>query len=362
VLARLQGPRQAARVRALVESAKPGDLYPLALAVLAAEKAGVMKEPGLQERIQGLVKESNEGFAKLAGLKGEAQTSEAFYRFPLRRVGLTAITAHAASFGTLDVTRARKRILEMLSEPGLSTFDRSTALLHSLWLVERDAKAFKGMAPPEVKGATAPVKFSPRGMGLVATLPAGTRTVDVGGFDGVATLRAAATTPLKAVQPRVNGMSVERAYYVLREGGKVKLEAGASVNQGEEVYVELTLDARGENRARSAYYVVEDAVPAGFVPLQEDKVFRGPPHSLALAPEALKRRQLDPSHATFFFEEPAWWSDSPRTVGYVMRAQFAGTFAAPPATIEDMYSTRIRGRTAPDVLKVVPSKTSVSDL
>ncbi|NNC07797.1 alpha-2-macroglobulin [Corallococcus exiguus] len=362
VLARLQGPRQAARVRALVEAAKPGDLYPLALAVLAAEKAGVMKEPGLQGRIQGLVKESGEGFAKLAGLRSDAEMSEAFYRFPLRRVGLTAITAHAASFGSLDVTRARKRILEMLSEPGLSTFDRSTALLHSLWLVERDAKAFKGMAPPEVKGASAPVKFSARGMGLVATLPAGTRTVDVGGFDGVATLRAAAMTPLKDVQPRVNGMSVVRAYYVLREGGKVKLDAGVQVTQGEEVYVELTLDARGENRARSAYYVVEDAVPAGFVPLQEDKSFRGPPHSLPLAPEALKRRQLDPSHATFFFEEPAWWSDSPRTVGYVMRAQFAGTFAAPPATIEDMYSARIRGRTASDVLKVVPSKTSVSDL
>ncbi|NEH47148.1 hypothetical protein GR215_35770, partial [Rhizobium leguminosarum] len=149
--------------------------------------------------------------------------------------------------------------------------------------VERDAKAFKGMAPPEVKGASAPVKFTTRGMGLVATLPAGTRTVDVGGFDGVATLRAAAMTPLKDVQPRVNGMSVERAYYVLREGGKVKLDAGVQVTQGEEVYVELTLDARGENRARSAYYVVEDAVPAGFVPLQEDKSFRGPPHSLPLA-------------------------------------------------------------------------------
>ncbi|MCY1046541.1 MG2 domain-containing protein [Corallococcus sp. bb12-1] len=362
VLARLQGPRQAARVRALVEGAKSGDLYPLALAVLAAEKAGVMKEPALQARIQALVKESGEGFVKLASLKGEAQTSEAFYRFPLRRVGLTAITAHAASFGSLDVTRARKRILEMLSEPGLSTFDRSTALLHSLWLVERDAKAFKGMTPPEVKGASSPVTFTSRGMGLVATLPAGTRTVDVGGFDGVATLRAAATTPLKQVRARVEGMSVNRAYYVLREGGKVKLEPGATVTQGEEVYVELTLDARGDNRARSAYYVVEDAVPAGFVALQEDKAFRGPPHSLPLVPEALKRRQLDPAQATFFFEEPTWWSDSPRTVGYVMRAQFAGTFAAPPATIEDMYSARIRGRTASDVLKVVPSKTSVSDL
>ncbi|MCE9669079.1 MG2 domain-containing protein [Myxococcus stipitatus] len=364
VLARLDGAKQAARVRALVEASDNADLYSLALTVLAAEKAGIIKEPALQARVNGLVKRSSEGFATLAAYKPgqEMELSEAFFRFPLRRVGMTAIAAHAASFGTLDVTRARKRILEMLSEPDLSTFDRSTALLHSLWLLERDAKAFKGMAPPEVKGAQAGVKFVPRGMGLVATLAPGTRSVDVGGFDGVATLRATALTPLPAVQARAEGMSLQRAYYVLREGGKVKLEAGDTVTQGEEVYVELTMDARGNNAVRSAYYVVEDAVPAGFVPLQEDKAFRGPPHSLPLVPEALKRRVLDPERATFFFEEPAWWSDSPRTVGYVLRAQFPGTFSAPPARIEDMYAARIHGRTAADSLKVVPSKKGTGDL
>jgi uncharacterized protein YfaS (alpha-2-macroglobulin family) len=193
-------------------------------------------------------------------------------------------------------------------------------------------------------------------MGLVATLEPGTRSVDVGGFDGVATLRASAATPLADVKPVAEGMSLERAYYVLREGGKVRLEPGTGVSQGENVYVELTVDAHGDNRNRSAYYVVEDAVPAGFVPLVEDKEFRGPPHALPLAPEALKRRSLNPERATFFFEEPTWWSDSPRTVGYVMRAQFAGTFSAPPAFIEDMYVKSIRGRTGADVLKVAPSQ------
>jgi len=151
-------------------------------------------------------------------------------------------------------------------------------------------------------------------------------------------------------------MSIERRYWVLRPEGKVPLAPGEQVSQGEEVFVELIIDARGDNKARSAYYVVEDAVPAGFVPLIEDKEFRGPPHSLALAPEALKRRVLTPERATFFFEEPAWWSDSPRSVGYVMRAQFAGSFTAPPASIEDMYVTRIRGRTKSDVLAVKPSQ------
>ncbi|MFL5352386.1 MG2 domain-containing protein [Archangium sp.] len=353
VLARLDGERQAGRVRALVQAAQPGDLYPLAMAVLAAEKAGVMKEPELKGRIDELVAASNQGFVTLANLPAP---SEAMWRYPLRRVGLTAILAHAASFGKLDVDKARRRLLEALSEPELSTFDRSTALLHSLWLIERDAKAFRKLAPPTVKGAKGQVRFTPRGMGLVATLEPGTRSVDVGGFEGVATLRASAATPLADVKPVAEGMSLQRAYYVLREGGRVRLEPGTGVSQGENVYVELTVDAHGDNRNRSAYYVVEDAVPAGFVPLVEDKEFRGPPHALPLAPEALKRRSLNPERATFFFEEPAWWSDSPRTVGYVMRAQFAGTFSAPPAFIEDMYVRSIRGRTGTDVLKVAPSQ------
>ncbi len=359
VLARLDGERQAARVRALVERATPGDLYPLAMAVLAAEKAGVMKEPALKGRIDELVAQSNEGFVSLASMPAP---SEAMWRYPLRRVGLTAILGHAASFGKLDVAKARRRLLESLTEPGLSTFDRSTALLHSMWLIERDAKEFRKLAAPAVKGVKGNVRFVPRGMGLVATLEPGTRTVDVADFEGVASLRATASTPLADVKPVDEGMSLQRTYYVLREGGKVPLAAGDSVSQGEEVYVELTLDAHGENRVRSAYYVLEDAVPAGFVPLVEDKVFRGPPHSLPLAPEALKRRSLSPERATFFFEEPTWWSDSPRTVGYVMRAQFAGTFSAPPAFIEDMYVTSIRGRTGADVLKVAPSKRSTGDV
>jgi hypothetical protein len=359
VLARLDGERQAARVRALVDAAKPGDLYPLALAVLAAEKAGVMKEPALKGRIDELVAQSNEGFVTLANLPAP---SEALWRYPLRRVGLTAILGHAASFGKLDVNKARRRLMEALSEPDLSTFDRSTALLHSMWLIERDAKEFRKLAPPGVKGTKGQVRFSPRGMGLVATLEPGTREVEVDDFEGVATLRAMAATPLADVKPVDEGMSLQRTYYVLREGGKVPLTQGESVNQGEHVYVELTLDAHGQNRVRSAYYVVEDAVPAGFVPLVEDKEFRGPPHALPLAPEALKRRSLSPERATFFFEEPAWWSDSPRTVGYVMRAQFAGTFSAPPAHIEDMYVTSIRGRTGTDVLKVAPSKRSTGDV
>lgn len=356
VLARLEGARHAARVRALVARAEPGDLYTIAIAVLAAEHAKVDGEPELRERIAALVQQSNEGFVKLADWRPDEGQ---FWRYPLRRVGLSAIVAHAASKGSFDVARARRRLVEALTSEGrLSTFDRGTALLHSLWLIERDAKELKSLPPPNVQLASgAKVSFAPRGGGLVATLPPGTGKLKVEGFEGVATLRAQVQTPLDKVQPVAEGMSIERRYYVLREGGRQELEAGQKVAQGEEVYVELTVNAHlaDARSARSAYYFIEDSVPAGFAPLIEDKEWRGEPHLLPLAHEALRLRALDPEKATFFFEEPAWWSDSPRVIGYVMRAQFPGRFQAPPARVEDMYAPSVRGRTGPAVLEIEAS-------
>ena len=157
---------------------------------------------------------------------------------------------------------------------------------------------------------------------------------------------------------RADGMSISRSYYRLLQAGRKRIEPGESVAQGEEVFVELSLDAHdGEpwRSLRSAYYVVEDAVPAGFTPLVEDKAWRGQPWALPIAHEALKRRSLSPERALFFFEEPAPWSRSPRTVGYVIRAQFPGTFAAPPATVEDMYASKVRGRSVAATLTVRPS-------
>lgn len=349
VLSRFQKEKAAPRVRALLSSAKPGDLYPLALAVLAADRAGVMREDGLRDRVAQLVTQSRDGFVQLASYT-PPQNNDFYWRYPLRKVGMTAVLGHAASFGDLDVAKARRRLLEALTEPGLSTFDRSTALLHSLWLVERDAKALRALPPPAVDG-TSKLAFVPRGAGVVATVPVSTRSLKVGSFDGVATLRARVLTPLAEVKPIDEGMSVSRAYYVLREGGKQPLKSGDSVAQGEEIFVELTLDARGSRAGRSAYYVVEDPVPAGFVPVIEDKAEQGQ-FNLPTRPEALKRRSLSPEKADFFFEEPAWWSNSPRVVGYVLRAQFEGRFSAPPATIEDMYAASIRGRSEAATLTV----------
>jgi uncharacterized protein YfaS (alpha-2-macroglobulin family) len=135
---------------------------------------------------------------------------------------------------------------------------------------------------------------------------------------------------------------------LLRDQGRKKLTDGDTLKVGDEVFVELELNAQGAEKfktLRSAYYVVEDGVPAGFVVLSEDKIYRAAPYGLPLSHEALKQRAFTPEKATFFFEEPAFWSESPRLIGYVMRAQFAGKFSAPPATITDMYAAKLHGRT-----------------
>jgi uncharacterized protein YfaS (alpha-2-macroglobulin family) len=181
----------------------------------------------------------------------------------------------------------------------------------------------------------------------------------VGDFEGQTELRARVRVPLASVKPAAEGMSIERHYYRLLPGGDRKpLAPGDTVTQGEEVFVELVLDAHeGEpwRSIRSAYYLVEDAIPAGFTPLGEDKAYRGAPYRLPLSHEALKRRSLSPERALFYFEEPAWWSRTPHTVGYVLRAAFPGKFSAPPATIEDMYAPKVHGRSAAGVVEIVPS-------
>jgi uncharacterized protein YfaS (alpha-2-macroglobulin family) len=157
-------------------------------------------------------------------------------------------------------------------------------------------------------------------------------------------------------------MSIERTYWRLMPGGARRpIAAGEAVAQGEEVFVELTLDAHDDERwrsLRSAYYLVEDPIPAGFTPLQEDKVYRGAPYELPIAHEALARRSLSPERARLYFAEPTWWSRTPRRVGYVLRAAFPGRYSAPPATIEDMYAPRVHGRSAPAVLEITPSAAS----
>ena len=357
VLARLQGTKQAPAARALLESAPPDDMYSIAMAILAAKYAGVIDEAGIRARVATLADVSAKNIAKVADYRFD----DAFWRYPLSRVGLTAIISHAASYGKLDRAEARTRFVSALGDMDeLSTFDRSTLLLHNLWLLAEDAKELKEMQPPavEVKGSSGKVKLEPRGAGLFATLPKAATQVKIGKFDGVATLEASLLVPFKEVKPKAAGMTLKRSYWLLRTDGREPLKEGDSVVQGQHVFVELEIDADDPDwrvSRRSAYYVLEDGIPAGFEPIIEDKKFRSKPYDLPLAHEALKYRALSPDKARFFFEEPAWWSRSPRVVGYVIRAQYPGTFVIPPAKVSDMYAPKISAQTGSATLSVKTS-------
>ncbi|MFO0581155.1 MAG: MG2 domain-containing protein [Anaeromyxobacter sp.] len=360
VLARLDGARQAPHVRALLDrvaDASQPDMYPIALAALAAEKAGIADEPPVRARLDVLAARAKDTLARGAGLV----PGEAYFGYPLRLAGLTAVVAHAASLREPDLSVTRRRLAEVLSDRHrLSTFERATVILHSLWLVERDARTLRAGPPPAVQAeGTGAVQPKVQGAGFAADLPATTRAVRVDTFEGQAELRAVIRVPAASAQPVAEGMSLERAYHrVLPGGGLQKLAPGETVRQGDELFVELTLDAHEDPRwrtLRSAYYVVQDAIPAGFTPLQEDKAWRGPPYDLPLAHEALKRRTFTAERATFYFSEPAYWSRTPHRLGYVIRADFAGRFTAPPATLEDMYAPAVRARTAGATLEVAPS-------
>ena len=363
VLARLDGPRQAARVRALLDRVadqEAADPFPAAMAALAADQAGIAAEPAVQARLTVLAARSRAAIVRTADWRPDA----AYFGYPLRRAGLTAVLAHAASLREVDPGEARRALFDAMADPrSLSTFERATAILQSLWLIERDARAMKLLPPPAVTvEGGGPAALAARGGGLAASLDQGVRAVTVAAFDGQAELRARVRIPAASAPALAEGMSVERAYYRLQPNGvKRPLAAGEPVAQGEEVYVELTLDAHDGERwrsLRSAYYVVVDAVPAGFTPLGEDKAWRGAPFNLPLAHESLKRRSLSPERAVFFLEEPAFWSRTPRRIGYVLRAAFPGRYTAPAPTIEDMYAPRVHGRGTPALLEVAASAAS----
>ncbi len=343
VLARLQGPKQAARVRAQLSGLLEADLHALALTVLAAEYAQVAAEPEFKDQVAKLAGTAHSRFVANAAFHPH---TEAFFRYPLRNVGFTAILAHAATHKEEDLAPLRSKLLQLLSNSNLSTFDRGTALLHSQWLIEHDLKALKKVEAPKVEGGG--VTLARTGFGFSSKVDEGASSLKVAPFEGVAVWKATVRTPLDRAQARSNGMTLTRTYYAIRKNEKALLLPGESLKQGDDLYVELTFDARDEQKwrdVRSAYYVVEDPIPAGFTVLQEDKAYRGAPMRLPLTHESLRRRAFSPERMTWYFEEKAFWSASARTIGYVVRAQFPGTFKAPPATIEDMYASEVNART-----------------
>ena len=344
--------RAAGRVRVALASLSTSSPDPVtgALVALAAEAAGIHKEAGTADQVKALAKAARAAF--VAGAPVGATEDQ--WRLPVFSTGRQAILGNAARLDGGDVGALKTRFLALYAQEGLSTLDRATLIQHSLWLVVADAKKVATMKAPKVDGAGT-VAFARRGAGLAASLADGTTSVTVAAFDGVATLRAKRVVPAASAPVVADGFLIQRKYWSIGSGTRRQITAGMKIAQGDLVQVQLLIDLNGESRERSAYTIVEDFIPAGFSPLREDKEFRGAPLSLSLTPSQQRQRTFSPRKVTFFLEESAWWMGSPRELGYVMRADFVGTFIAPPSTVEDMYKASARGRTASSSLTITPS-------
>lgn len=342
VTARYDGEKIAPRVRALVDNANTVPVA-AAYALLAARRSGVDKEPALQAKLDGLTAMVRSSMAQPATLDFH---DDFFWLFPIRREATAALLADAATPAGADAADKKALFVDLMSRGDLPAFERATILLHALPYVAKEAESVKTATPPTIKAGGKTVAATASIGGFHASLPADTRDVTIEGFDGVAHLEARAALPLSGLDAKSAGMTVQRRYYAIRGNKKVALGADDSVNQGEYVFVELTLNANDDRATslRTAYYEVSDVIPAGFVPVEEDKEYRGGALALPLQHEALKERTFSSDTVRLTFEEPTWWSASPRAVGYVMRAQFPGTYAAPPAKVQDMYATQLWGR------------------
>ena len=350
-LAAWEGERHAARVRALVLGLDD-QTQPLVVArvALAAEKARILEEPEVKARLQPRLAALSKAFTQrevVPLFHGNESWS-----YPIQDTGALALVGRAAALGGSELAGIEVRFRDLFMQ-NLSTYDRSTVLLSALPLLEKRAAKLQAMGIPAMAGRT----FEARGLGWAARLPDGTTSVQVPGFDGIATLRGRMLLPADKAPALSSGFVLERRFFALGEDGeKREVPSGAAVAHGSVVYVELKVRLFGARDGRSAYSVIEAAIPAGFTALLEDKEYRAAPWSLPMTHTAVKRRAFSPEKVTFYVSEPAWWMDQVRTVGFVMRADFAGRFQVPGATAEDMYQQGARARSMPAVLLVNPMK------
>lgn len=136
-----------------------------------------------------------------------------------------------------------------------------------------------------------------------------------------------------------NGHVIERAYYDL-EGRRVALDA---VSQGERLLAVVTVRSEGKRQAR---LIVDDPLPAGFEIdnpslLKSADVAQIPGLNLLEAPAHQEFR------ADRFVAAVERTAQDPEAfqLGYLMRAVSPGSFAQPPASVEDMYEPTRRAWT-----------------
>ena len=172
--------------------------------------------------------------------------------------------------------------------------------------------------------------------GQLAAAPVTIRNLSQGPLDAMVTVVG---VPLVPPAAGGSGYVFERAYYDL-EGRRVALDG---VPQGERLLAVVTVRSDGKRQAR---LIVDDPLPAGFEIdnpslLKSADVAQIPGLSLLDAPAHQEFR------ADRFVAAVERTAQDPETfqLGYLMRAVSPGSFAQPPASVEDMYEPTRRAWT-----------------
>ncbi|WP_439816832.1 alpha-2-macroglobulin [Zavarzinia sp. CC-PAN008] len=155
--------------------------------------------------------------------------------------------------------------------------------------------------------------------------------------------------PAKPLPALSSGFTIERRYFTA-EGEVANLDA---VPQGA-VLVAVVVGKRTEKDGLLHQNLVVDLLPAGFEVENPRLVGTRMVEDMAWLPDLSPTLYTEALDDRFVAQIDLQPEDDGFAAAYLVRAVTPGTYAVPPAEVEDMYKPRFRARTAPTTLKVLP--------
>lgn len=157
-------------------------------------------------------------------------------------------------------------------------------------------------------------------------------------FDDYATISALFTTSAPIQASKDGLVSVEKEYYLIKDGKASKLKEGDELQQGDEVEVRLTV----KSQSAFDFVVLSDPKPAAF---ETDELLSGWKYDGQLA----RYEELKDNVTNFFLQE---LPKGTYELKYTMRPTDGGTFTSGAAQMQSMYMPEITAHSAGFKVKV----------
>lgn len=244
----------------------------------------------------------------------------------------------------------RNRLLESFNGENFgSTYETAQTLLNLMWFFELEAKDAGLMKVPAIALDGKP--FTP-GKDQVQTLVGGFQVqvpmqglkegghqlkVDTSGISRLVLKKAAA---LDQVQAKNDAAQIQKTYYRVNEKtGALSEVKDMKFQVGDLVYVKLMLTKGPSIRGywQSQYYAMKEFVPAGMSIVDQDAMYMAAPYKLRLRDKEWSRRVIRADGIQWYFQFNRGWSDKGEEVGFLMRANYSGSFVGGVTQFEDFY-------------------------